>query len=222
MSRQFIEPIKERDDWDKSLTNPTGDGLLRAANQKNSAVPPMEVVGSCLLPLVLAPVDQLFRVKFRVVKGLPFEMVLGAAFMTDNQSIISFDGEEGFRPTPSSAWVPFTPKEVGEAAAGAMCGEWDRYCEVKPSTDEHEPEELERPKIPAGIMELGNSVWEDGGTLHWKLRTAKDVEVPGGTIIQVDVCVKGPQPQVQQLVVVESTNSYDLELGVDLGMPRGA
>ena len=28
------------------------------------------------------------------------------------------------------------------------------------------------PKIPAGIMELGNSVWEDEGTLHWKLRTA--------------------------------------------------
>ena len=35
------------------------------------------------------------------------------------------------------------------------------------------------PKIPAGIMELGNSVWEDEGTLHWKLRIAKDVEVPG-------------------------------------------
>ena len=36
------------------------------------------------------------------------------------------------------------------------------------------------PKIPAGIMELGNSVWEDEGTLHWKLRIGKDVEVPGG------------------------------------------
>ena len=131
MSRQFIESIEERDGWGKSLVNPTGKGLLSAANPKNSAVPPMEVVGSCLLPLVFAPVDQIFRVKFRVVKGLPYAMVLGAAFMTDHRSIISFDGEEGFRPTPSSSWVPFAPKEVGEAAAGAMYAEWDHYCAVK-------------------------------------------------------------------------------------------
>ena len=122
VSRQFIESIEERDGWGKSLINPTGKGLLSAANPKNSAVPPMEVVGSCLLSLVLAPVD-LFRVKFRVMKGLPHAMVLGAASMTDNRSIISFDGEESFRPTPPSSWVPFAPKEVGEAAAGAMYAE---------------------------------------------------------------------------------------------------
>ena len=56
--------------------------------------------------------------------------------MTDNRSIISFDGQEGFRPTPSSSWVPFAPKEVGEAAAGAMCAVRDYYCAVKLSTDE--------------------------------------------------------------------------------------
>ena len=83
----------------------------------------MEGVGSCLLPLVFAQVDQIFRVKFRVVKGLPYAMVLGAAFMTDNRSIISFDCEECFRPTPSSSWVPFAPKEVGETEAGAMYAE---------------------------------------------------------------------------------------------------
>ena len=103
----------------------------------------MEVVGSCLLPLVFAPVDQIFPVKFRVVKRRLYAMVLGAAFMTDNRSIISFDGEEGFRPTPSSSWVPFDPKEVGEAAEGALYAKWDHYCAVKPSTDEQEPEELE-------------------------------------------------------------------------------
>ena len=116
------------------------------------------VVGSCLLTLVFAPVDQIFRVKFSVVKGLPYAMMLGAAFMKDNRSIISFDSEEGFRPTPSSSWVLFAPKEVREAAAGAMCAEWDHYCAVKPSTDEQAPEKLEEPKIPAGIMELGSSV----------------------------------------------------------------
>ena len=58
-------------------------------------------------------------------------------------------------------------------------------------------------------MELGNSVWEDEGTLHWKLRIAKDVEVPGGTSIQVDAFVEGPQPQVQQLVVAELLQCYE-------------
>ena len=93
---------------------------------------------------------------------------------------------------------------------------------MKPSTDEQEPEELEEPKIPAGIMELGSSVWEDEGTLHWQLRIANDVEVQGGISIQVDAFVKGPQPHVQQLVVVEPTKRYDLTLGMDLGVPRGA
>ena len=101
----------------------------------------MEVVGSCLLPLVFAPVDQIFRVKFKVVKGLPYAMVLVVAIMTDHRSIISFDGEEDFRPTPSSSWVPSAPKEIGEAATGAMYAEWDHYCAVKLSTDEQEAEE---------------------------------------------------------------------------------
>ena len=87
---------------------------------------------------------------------------------------------------------------------------------MKPSTDKQEAEELEGPKIPAGIMDLGSSVWEDEGALHWNVRIAKDVEVQGGTSIQVDAFVKGPQPHVQQLVVVEPTNLYDLNLGVDL------
>ena len=161
MSRQFIKCIEERVGWRKSLINPSGKGLLRAANANNSAVPPMEVIARACYHWVFSPVDQIFRVKFRVVKGLPYAMVLGAAFMTDNRSIIGFDGEEGSRPTPSSSWVPFAPKEVGEAAPRAMYAEWDHYCTVKPSMDEQEQEELETPKIPAGIMELVSSVWED-------------------------------------------------------------
>ena len=68
MSRQFNESIEERDGWGKSLINPTGKGLLSAPNPKNSVVPPMEVVGSCSPPLIFASVDQIFPVKFRVVK----------------------------------------------------------------------------------------------------------------------------------------------------------
>ena len=68
MSRRYIESIEERDVWGQSLLNPTKKGLLRAVNPYNSAVPPIEVVGWCLLPLVFVPVDQVFRAKLRVVK----------------------------------------------------------------------------------------------------------------------------------------------------------
>ena len=140
VSRHFIESIKERVGWGKSLINPTGKGSLSAANPKNSAVCPMEMVGSCLLPLVFSPVDKIFRVKFKVVKELRYAIVLAVAFMTDSRGIISFDGKEGFWPTPFSSWVPFAPKEVGEATARAMYAEWDHYCAVKLSTYEEKPE----------------------------------------------------------------------------------
>ena len=103
-----------------------------------------------------------------------------------------------------------------------MYAKWDQYSAVEPSTDEQEPEELNEPRIPAGTTELESSVWEDEDTLHWKLRMAKYVEVQGGTSIQVDAFVKGPRPQVQQLVLVEPTNRYDLKLREDLGVPREA
>ena len=63
-----------------------------------------------------------------------------------------------------------------------------------------------------------------GGRRHSALETThcEDVQVQGGTSIQVDDFVKGPQPQVQHLVVVEPTNRHDLKLGVDLGVSRGA
>ena len=115
-----------------------------------------------------------------------------------------------------------SPRRRSERPQQERYAERNHYCSAKPSTDEQEPEELKEPIIPAGIIELGSSVWNDEGTLNWKLRIAKDVEFPGGTSIQVDAFVKGSQPQVQQLVVVEPTNSYDLKLGVDLGVPRGA
>ena len=93
-------------------------------------------------------------------------MVLGAAFMTNHRSIISFNGEEGFRPAPSSSCVPFAPKDVGEAAAGAMYAECDHHCAVKPSTDEQEPDELEEPKLTTRNMEFGSYVWENEGSLR--------------------------------------------------------
>lgn len=94
-------------------------------------------------------------------------------------------------PTPSSSWVPSAPKEVHEAAGGAMDAVWNHFCPVRPWIDEEEPQELGEPKAPVGILGLGSSVWQHKGALNWDLLPAKNVEIPGDTSTQVDVFVKG-------------------------------
>ena len=79
-----------------------GRGGLRV-----SGVSPMEVIGSCFIPMMFSSVGRIFRVLFRIVRDLPYTVVLGAAFMKERQSTTSFQTKEGFRPTPESAWVPF-------------------------------------------------------------------------------------------------------------------
>ena len=53
-----------------------------------------------MIPMVFSPVDRVFRISFRTVRDLPYVVVLGAAFMKEHQSTISFREKEGFRPTP--------------------------------------------------------------------------------------------------------------------------
>ena len=83
----------------QSIINPSGEGFLRAANPRNSSVS-LEVIESCVIPLVFSPVDRVFSISFEVVRDLPYTVVLGAAFMKDHPSTISFREKEGFRPTP--------------------------------------------------------------------------------------------------------------------------
>ena len=66
------------------------------------------------------------------------------------------------------------------------------------------------------------AVWEDEGTLDWVLRLSDTVSaLPGGTSVQVDARVKGPQPQTWLLVIVEPREKFNLKRGVDIGVPRG-
>ena len=51
--------------------NTRREGLVRAANPTNSAVPPMIVLGSTDIPLVFPPDDQVRNVTVRAVEGLP-------------------------------------------------------------------------------------------------------------------------------------------------------
>ena len=71
-------------------------------------------------------------------------------------------------------------------------------------------------------MIMDGAVWEDEGTLDWVLRVSNDVSsIPGGTSVQVDARVKGPQPQTQLLVIIEPREKFKLKRGVDIGGFRG-
>ena len=86
--------------------NPTRRRRLSNADSVKSDVPLTAVVGSCILPLVFAPVDRIFRLIARVVPGLSYALVLGIAFMREHGSIVDFNEKEGFKPTPEAPWVP--------------------------------------------------------------------------------------------------------------------
>ncbi|CAM9872207.1 unnamed protein product [Choristocarpus tenellus] len=88
----------------------------------------MQVLGSCILPILFPPEDRVHNVTFRVVEGLPYGMVLGAAFCRQNKSVLSFREGEGFRPAPNSPWIPFvravTPRPHDNNAPLSALGEW--------------------------------------------------------------------------------------------------
>lgn len=93
-----------------------------------------------------------------------------------------------------------------------------QFAAVKPPSRVDEPSELQDSNhVPA----LGDSAWQDDGTLQWKLYNEKQVVVEGFVSLQIPAFVKGPQPQERQLVLINPTKTYDLEHGADLGIARG-
>ena len=69
---------------------------------------------------------------------------------------------------------------------------------------------------------MNGAVWEDQGTLDWVLRLSNAVSsLPGGTSVQVDPRVKGTQPQLRLLVIIEPREKFNLKQGAPIGVPRG-
>ena len=191
----------------------------------------MQVVGSARLPILFPPDEKVRTITFRVVRKLPYGCIVGASFLKRNASVLSFGHEGGFKPEPSSPWIPFlsqggAPKLISRKQAKGWknppgdlmpCPE-EHFAVVKPPMSVNEPVELQDPThIPA----LGDSAWEDDGTLQWKLYNEEQVTVEGFVSLQIPAFVKGPQPQERQLVLITPTKSYDLEQGVNLGVARG-
>ena len=79
-----------------------------------------------------------------------------------------------------------------------------------------QPTEADSPTIADG------AVWKNEGTPDWVLRLSDAVSsLPGGTSVQVDARVKGPQPQTRLLVIMEPREKFNLKRGVVIGILRG-
>ena len=108
-SAQFIKTLEQMEYGGRNMVSVRGRGNLRAANPHDSDVPPMKILGTCLLSMVFPPEDGIFRVRVRVTEGLPFALILGAAFMRKHGSILLFEGAGWFMPTPTSSRVSQLP-----------------------------------------------------------------------------------------------------------------
>ena len=101
-----------------------GKGVLHAANPTHCNIPPMRVLGSARIPIVL-PEDCVHNIAVRIVEGLPYGFSLGARFFYADKSILNFGIDKGFKPTPASPWVPFLDKNM---TASNSPSSWDHLC----------------------------------------------------------------------------------------------
>ena len=145
-SLAFIETVQTNLWGGKAIISSAGKGFLRAANPKDSAIPPMEVIGSCVIPVMFPPINRVFRISFRDVRDLLYAVVLGAAFMKRHHSTISFREKEGFKPTPESTWVPFSSHTTNSATSSKdITAAWTSFCAVRPPADDSpDPESPQR------------------------------------------------------------------------------
>lgn len=67
----------------------------------------MPILGTCVLFITFPPGGQIVGTQVRVVDGLPFGLILGAASMRQRSSALIFKGAEWFQPSPSSVRVPW-------------------------------------------------------------------------------------------------------------------
>ena len=82
-SEAFIAAVQKHCFHGDSVVSATGRGTLRAANPKDSQVPPMQVIGSARLPILFLPDEKVRTITFRVVRKLPYGCIVGASFLNE-------------------------------------------------------------------------------------------------------------------------------------------
>lgn len=108
-SAKLIHAVQRHLFGGKNIVSTRGRGFLHAAIPAKDAVPPMSITGTALLLLIFPPVDRVFTVRVRVVRDLPFALIMGAAYLRHYSSVLDFKGSGSFRPSGDSARVPLLP-----------------------------------------------------------------------------------------------------------------
>ena len=175
----------------------------------------MDVLGSTSVPITFPPERRTRNIGARVVRGLPYSMILGATFFRNNRSILSFRKNEGFQPSPEAPWVPFDDHRQPEQSFP--------HLNVLPSEDVREPPgiTLSPMAVLATLHQMKHAAWEDDGTLQWKLKLLEPVTLPGYVSRVVDGYVRGPQPQARQLVLTIPVQNFDTDHGAIAGLAYG-
>ena len=229
-SASFVRGIERSEYKGKNMISRRGKGRLLAANPINSKVPPMDILGTCLLALVFPPIDGIFRAKVRVVKGLPYGLVLGTEFMSRHESLLSF-GRPGlgwFKPTPDSDRVPLLssiverPNIARPSTREEMYGATTRF-QASHWTPSEDQDQSTLPSEVAAMdaLDLGATAWEDDGTLQWRVFLTDTTDIPGGVSVEIDARVEGPLPNAKTLMLVFPVSPFDLEGDGKLGIAKG-
>lgn len=101
--------------------------------------------------------------------------IVGAAYIRENASILSFGNEGGFKPEQGSHWVPFLSHGFAHKLVPVKQKRgWrnpppqvidnpeEHFAAVKPESHVAESAELQDSNH---VPQLGDSAWEDDGTL---------------------------------------------------------
>ena len=106
MSLAFYNMI---DKWGRLVTSigKDGQGALDAANPPSNKTPPMQILGSTILPLRFPSDTRVRRITFRAVDGLPYGLIVVADSLRNEESILDFGPGKGFIHSQNASGFPF-------------------------------------------------------------------------------------------------------------------
>ena len=170
-------------------------GFLEAANPSDSETPPMRILVSAVVPVLLESDYRVRNVVVRVVEDLPYGFIFGADHFRRNHSTLEFAPDKGFRPVPSAPWVPFHIAALDTSPhPNPLRAERNRFFMPTPLPETPLPLPPAPVTLPAVCPSYLNIAWEDESTLEWDIRqVAATTKVPGFTSIAVEPAAVGPQ-----------------------------
>ena len=143
----------------------------------------------------------------RVIDGLPYELIVGAECLKNEESVLDFGQGKGLKHSQDARWMPFfdhTPPPLITASL----------------TDSRAPTALDATHRTPQSHE--DKAWENGSTLEWDVYLSNDGISADG---DVSKAVRGyavvPMSQDKQLAVILPKEGHDLGKTAMVGVARG-